>query len=134
MSIREKSSHVIQIEILYFDIQFFCHSADRPAFFMGKGEFEAIYYTGNYDINDTIVEKVIEYEAENSRGNLLHHNDLYQVPLLDFEFTLPSIDIYNAEAGIGLNLLINEDFDEGVFTLHFSFPEKYYPNVLGYNR
>ena len=101
---------------------------------MGKGEFEAIYYTGNYDINDTIVEKVIEYEAENSWRNLLHHNDLYQVPLLDFEFTLPSIDIYNAEAGIGLNLLINEDFDEGVFTLHFSFPEKYYPNVLGYNR
>ena len=62
LSIREESSHVIKIEILYFDIQFFCHSADRPAFFMGKGEFEAIYYTGNYDINDTIVEKVIEYE------------------------------------------------------------------------
>ena len=47
-----------ELEILYLDIQFICHSKDRPAFFIGKGDFDAVYYTGNYEINDTITEWV----------------------------------------------------------------------------
>ena len=47
-----------ELEILYLDIQFSCHSKDRPAFFIGRGDFDAVYYTGNYEINDTITEWV----------------------------------------------------------------------------
>ena len=47
-----------ELEILYLDIQFICHSKDRPAFFIGRGDFDAVYYTGNYEINDTITEWV----------------------------------------------------------------------------
>ena len=47
-----------ELEILYLDIQFICHSKDRPAFFIGRGEFDAVYYTGNYEINDTVTEWV----------------------------------------------------------------------------
>ena len=43
-----------ELEILYLDIQFICHSEARPAFFIGKGDFDAVYYTGNYEINDTV--------------------------------------------------------------------------------
>ena len=46
-------------EILYLDIQFFCHTKERPSFFIGKGNFDAVYYVGNYDLNDTIDEKVM---------------------------------------------------------------------------
>ena len=47
-----------ELEILYLDIQFICHRKDRPAFFIGRGEFDAVYYTGNYEINDTVAEWV----------------------------------------------------------------------------
>ena len=47
-----------ELEILYLDIQFICHRKDRPAFFIGRGEFDAVYYTGNYEINDTVTEWV----------------------------------------------------------------------------
>ena len=47
-----------ELEILYLDIQFICHSKDRPAFFIGRGEFDAVYYTGNYEINDTVTQWV----------------------------------------------------------------------------
>ena len=45
-------------DITFSGIQFFCHTAENPSFQIGKGEFDAVYYTGNYDINDTITEKV----------------------------------------------------------------------------
>jgi len=30
------------LEISYLDIQFFCHTAERPSFYIGKGEFVAV--------------------------------------------------------------------------------------------
>ena len=52
------NSKCIFTEIVYHDIQFVCHTAERPSFYIGKGVFDAVYYVGNYDINDTIIEKV----------------------------------------------------------------------------
>ena len=58
----------------------------------------------------------------------------FQVPFLDFEFDLPTIKLRNLDVGVGTNLDIEEHYDEGKFTLKFSFPEEYYPQVLNYNR
>ena len=52
----------------------------------------------------------------------------------EFEFNLPTIKVFNAEAGVGFQLLIEEKPDEGSFTLRISFPEEYYPTVQDYNR
>ena len=57
-----------------------------------------------------------------------------QFDLPDFNFSLPSFEFYNAEAGIGLMLDIEENIDIGVFILKFSFPEKWHPLVETYNR
>ena len=95
---------------------------------MGKGEFDGVYYTGNYDINDTTTEKV---------SHLLKYTELTncsQIPLLEFDFNLPIINIYNSDVGIGIKLLIDENIDDGKFTMSFSFPDEWYPNILGYNR
>jgi len=112
ITVRENSEDC-ELEISYLDIQFFCHNAERPAFYIGKGDFVAIDHLGNFDINDTITEKV---------------------PLNEFNFDLPAIEIFNSEVGVGFKLLIEEKTDEGIFTLHFSFPEKWYPAVQEYNR
>ena len=57
-----------------------------------------------------------------------------QVPLVNFTFNLPLITLYNSEVGVGLDLEIEENLNDGKFTLRYSFPEKWYPNLLGYNR
>ena len=57
ITVRENSEDC-ELEISYLDIQFFCHNAERPAFYIGKGDFVAIDHLGNFDINDTITEKV----------------------------------------------------------------------------
>ena len=54
--------------------------------------------------------------------------------MIEFEFNLPSIRLYNSDTGIGFDLTIDENFEEGKFTLLYSFPEQWYPNLLGYNR
>lgn len=102
-----------ELDISYLDIQFFCHNADRPSFYIGKGEFVAVDHLGNFDINDTIIE---------------------MVPLDEFTFDLPSIEVFNSATGVGFKLEINEDPDMGVFTLKITFPEKWYPAVQDYNR
>jgi len=112
ITIRENTEDC-ELEVSYLDIQFFCHNAERPSFYMGKGDFIAVDHLGNFDINDTITEKVA---------------------LREFEFNLPAIDIFNTESGIGFELLIEEKPDDGLFTLHFSFPDKWYPAVQEYNR
>ena len=58
----------------------------------------------------------------------------FQVPFLDFEFELPTIKLKNVDVNVGINLDIEEHYDEGKFTLKFSFPEEYYPEVQIYNR
>ena len=57
-----------------------------------------------------------------------------QVPLVNFTFNLPLITLYNSEVNVGLDLEIEENLNDGKFTLRYSFPEKWYPNLLGYNR
>ena len=52
----------------------------------------------------------------------------------EFEFNLPAITVFNSEVGIGFQLLIEENPEDGVFTLRISFPDQFYPAVLGYNR
>ena len=47
-----------ELEILYFDIQLFCHTSERPAFQLGRGEFSAEDHLGNFQLNDTILQKV----------------------------------------------------------------------------
>ena len=55
----ELNSEDCEFEISYLDIQFFCHNSERPSFYIGKGDFIAIDHLGNFDLNDTIIEKVI---------------------------------------------------------------------------
>ena len=118
-----------ELEILYLDIQFICHSKDRPAFFIGRGEFDAVYYTGNYEINDTVTQWVWIFFL-----GWIQNIYCFQVPFLDFEFELPTIKLKNVDVDVGMNLDIEEHYDEGKFTLKFSFPEEYYPEVQNYNR
>jgi hypothetical protein len=59
ITLRENSDDC-ELEISYLDIQFFCHNAERPSFYIGKGDFIAVDHLGNFDINDTITEKVME--------------------------------------------------------------------------
>lgn len=54
--------------------------------------------------------------------------------MMEFELNLPSIRLFNSDAGIGFDLTIDENFEEGKFTLHYTFPEQWYPRLLGYNR
>ena len=54
--------------------------------------------------------------------------------MVNFTFNLPLITLYNSEVGVGLDLEIEENLNDGKFTLRYSFPEKWYPNLLGYNR
>ena len=54
--------------------------------------------------------------------------------MVNFTFNLPLITLYNSEVNVGLDLEIEENLNDGKFTLRYSFPEKWYPNLLGYNR
>ena len=54
--------------------------------------------------------------------------------MMEFEFELPSINLYNTEVGIGMKLLIEENNEDGIFTLRYSFPEQWYPKIQEYNR
>ena len=54
----ELNSEDCELEISYLDILFFCHNSERPSFYIGKGDFIAIDHLGNFDLNDTITEKV----------------------------------------------------------------------------
>ena len=54
--------------------------------------------------------------------------------MTEFKFDLPTITVFNSEVGVGFQLLIEENLDEGIFTLRISFPEEYYPKVQDYNR
>ena len=38
------------------------------------------------------------------------------------------------EAGVGLMLDFEEDTENGIFVLKFTFPEKWHPQVENYNR
>ena len=38
--------------------QILCHTTERPAFSLGIGDFVAVDHLGNFDINDTIIQKV----------------------------------------------------------------------------
>ena len=42
----------------FFNFQLFCHTTERPAFSLGIGDFVAVDHLGNFDINDTIIQKV----------------------------------------------------------------------------
>merc|ERR1711892_914112 len=101
------------LEIAYLNTRLFCHTNDRPAFSMGKGVFEAVDHLGNFDINDTILEKV---------------------DLRDRALNPTGVVFQNLEAGIGFDLQIRENEEEGLFEFSFVFPEEFYPAVVGYNR
>jgi len=100
-------------DIAYSGIQIFCHTTERPAFTLGIGDFVAVDHLGNFDINDTIIQKV---------------------ELSEVDFSLPSVEFFNSEAGVGLMLDFEEDTENGVFVLKFTFPEKWHPEVERYNR
>ena len=51
-----------------------------------------------------------------------------------YELDLPTIKLFNAEAGIGLDLVIDQDPSEGTFDVRISFPDEYFPALEGYNR
>ena len=57
-----------------------------------------------------------------------------KVELSEVDFSLPSVEFFNSEAGVGLMLDFDEDTENGVFVLKFSFPEKWHPEVERYNR
>ena len=54
--------------------------------------------------------------------------------MVNFTIDLPSINLYNNEAGVGFRLDIEERPEEGIFNFKFSFPAKWYPKLLEYNR
>ena len=41
----------------------FCHTTERPAFSLGIGDFVAVDHLGNFDINDTIIQKVNKFHS-----------------------------------------------------------------------
>ena len=43
--------------------QIFCHTTERPAFSLGIGDFVAVDHLGNFDINDTIIQKVNKFHS-----------------------------------------------------------------------
>ena len=51
-----------------------------------------------------------------------------------YELDLPTIKLFNAESGIGLDLVIDQDPSEGTFDVRISFPDEYFPALEGYNR
>ena len=51
-----------------------------------------------------------------------------------YELDLPTIKLFNAEAGIGLDLVIDQDPSEGTFDVRIFFPDEYFPALEGYNR
>ena len=57
-----------------------------------------------------------------------------KVGLIEVDFSLPSVEFFNSEAGVGLMLNFEEDTENGVFALKFTFPEKWHPEVESYNR
>ena len=57
-----------------------------------------------------------------------------KVELSEVDFSLPSVEFFNSEAGVGLMLDFEEDTENGVFVLKFTFPEKWHPEVERYNR
>ena len=57
-----------------------------------------------------------------------------KVELSEVDFSLPSVEFFNSEAGVGLMLDFEEDTENGVFVLKFTFPEKWHPEVEKYNR
>ena len=57
-----------------------------------------------------------------------------KVELSEVDFSLPSVEFFNTEAGVGLMLDFEEDTENGVFVLKFTFPEKWHPEVERYNR
>ena len=107
--------------------QIFCHTTERPAFSLGIGDFVAVDHLGNFDINDTIIQKV----GRVSFNLFLFGN---KVELSEVDFSLPSVEFFNSEAGVGLMLDFEEDTENGVFVLKFTFPEKWHPEVEKYNR
>ena len=57
-----------------------------------------------------------------------------KVELSEVDFSLPSVEFFNSEAGVGLMLDFEEDTENGIFVLKFTFPEKWHPQVENYNR
>ena len=57
-----------------------------------------------------------------------------KVELSEVDFSLPSVEFFNSEAGVGLMLDFEEDTENGNFVLKFTFPEKWHPQVENYNR
>ena len=111
--------------------QIFCHTTERPAFSLGIGDFVAVDHLGNFDINDTIIQKVNKFHS-----HVFFHFGLSwnKVELSEVDFSLPSVEFFNSEAGVGLMLDFEEDTENGVFVLKFTFPEKWHPEVEKYNR
>ena len=54
--------------------------------------------------------------------------------MVNFTIDLPSINLYNHEAGVGFRLDIDERPEQGIFNFQFSFPSQWYPKLLEYNR
>ena len=57
-----------------------------------------------------------------------------KVELSEVDFSLPSVEFFNSEAGVGLMLDFEEDTENGIFVLKFTFLEKWHPQVENYNR